>query len=114
MRRLVCGLAVATAISVGLASCGGGGGTAPTPTPTPSPTVTSVGVTGPEAAAKPGDTAQFTATATLSNGSSENISGQATWQSTSNGVATVNTSGLVTAVAPGEAEISALYQSVSG
>ena len=48
-------------------TCGGGSSSPTTPTPT-TPTVTAVAVTGPMAPANPGQSAQFTATATLSNG----------------------------------------------
>ena len=89
---------------------------APTPTaPTPPPataTVVSLSVTGtPPAIAA---TAQFKATAALSNGSAQDVSAQATWQSTNTSVVTVNTNGLVTAIAIGEADITAVYGVVSG
>jgi hypothetical protein len=109
LRRLECAI-----VALGLISCGGGGGGTPTtPTP-PAPTVSGVSVTGPEAAAKPGESAQFTATVTMSDGASQNVTAQSSWQSTSIAVATVNTGGTVLAVAPGEADITAAYQSVSG
>ena len=46
--------------------------TTPTPTP-PSPTVTSVRVTAPASTAKPGESAQFTATAVMSNSTTQTI-----------------------------------------
>jgi hypothetical protein len=114
MRRRVLGFVVSATIAIGLISCGGGGGDSPTTPSPPTPTVSSVSVTGPEAAAKAGDSAQFTATASFSNGTSQNITSQATWQSSSATVATVTPAGMVTAVAPGEADISASYQSITG
>jgi len=52
-----------------------------------------------------GDTAQFTATATYTQGShpssNQNVSSSATWASSNSGVATISSSGVATAVAPG-------------
>ena len=50
---------------------------------------------------------QFMATGTYSDGSTQNITNQVTWASSSTAVATVNASGLVTAVSPGTTTISA-------
>jgi hypothetical protein len=86
-------------------------GSSTTPTP-PAPTVTQVAVTG--TAPVVGLTAQFTATATLSTGTTQNVTSQATWQSSNNAVATVNSAGLVTGVGPGDVDITATYQSVAG
>ena len=61
-----------------------------------------------------GLTAQFTATATLSNGSSQNVTSQATWQSSNTAIATVTNAGVVTGVGPGDVDITATYQSVAG
>jgi carboxypeptidase family protein/Big-like domain-containing protein len=61
-----------------------------------------------------GSTAQFTATATLSNSTTQSVTSQATWQSSSQDVVSVSASGLVMAVGAGEADITATYQSVSG
>jgi hypothetical protein len=61
----------------------------------PAPTVKSVVVTGPEGAAETGDSAQLTATATLPNGTLQNATGEASWQSTAATVATVNAGGTV-------------------
>ncbi len=61
-----------------------------------------------------GQTRQLTATATQSTGSTSDVTQQATWQSSAPGIATVSSTGLVTAVAEGQVEISATYQSVRG
>jgi hypothetical protein len=82
-----------------------------TPT-TPAATVSSVTVTG-----QPpfiGLTSQLTATATLSDNTTQNVTSQATWQSSNTGVATVNSAGVVTGVAPGDVDVTATYQSVAG
>jgi hypothetical protein len=80
------------------------------PTSTTS-TVTAVSVAGTAPAI--GGTSQFTATATLSNGTTQDVTAQAVWQSSNPAVATVS-GGLVTAVAAGTADISAQHQQVTG
>src|SRR5205085_10080046 len=58
---------------------------------------------------------QFQAIATLSNGSTQTVTTDASWQSTNSAVASVGpSSGMVTAVAAGEADIVATYRTVSG
>ncbi len=112
MRRIACGFVVAVLLSVGWLACGGSSmPTTPTPTST-TPTVTAVAVTG--AAGSAGVTAQFTATASLSNSTTQNVTSQATWASSSTAVATVSSAGLVSSVAAGEADIRATFQSVTG
>jgi len=61
-----------------------------------------------------GTTRQLTATATQSTGSTTDVTQQATWQSSAPSIATVSSTGLVTAVAEGQVEISATFQSVRG
>jgi hypothetical protein len=75
-------------------------------------TVTSIAVTGTTPAV--GGSTQFAAVATLSNGTTQVVTNQAIWQSSNPTIATVGSAGLVTAVAPGDVEISATYQAVSG
>ena len=81
-------------------------------TTTPGATVSSVTVSG--AAPGVGATAQFSATATLSNGTTQAATAQATWSTSNASVATVNSAGLVTGVGAGEADITATYQSTTG
>ncbi len=105
--------AVAIGILTFVAACGAGSPTQPTaPTPTPSQTVSSVSVTGSTPAV--GAISQFSATATLSDGTTQNVTGQAGWQSSNQSVATVSSGGVVSAIAPGETDITATFQSVSG
>ena len=85
-----------------------------TPTPPAAPTVSSVTVTGPASSPQIGSSAQFTATAIMSNGTSQTVSSQATWQSTATLVATVSSSGMVTISGAGDTDIRATYQGVSG
>jgi hypothetical protein len=63
---------------------------------------------------EPGQTRQLVATATQSTGSTSDVTQQATWQSSAPSVATVSSTGLVTAVAEGDVEIGATFQSVRG
>jgi len=57
---------------------------------------------------------QFAAVAHLSDGTAPNVAAQATWQSSNNAVATVSSTGMVTAVAQGLVEIRATYFNVTG
>ena len=75
-------------------------------------TVSSVAVTG--AVPAVGAQSQMVATATLSTGTTQDVTSSATWQSSNTAVATVTSSGLVTGVAAGAVQITATYQSVSG
>src|SRR5581483_3891787 len=61
-----------------------------------------------------GASAQFSATATLSNNTSQTVTSQATWQSSNPPVATVTSGGLVIGVSAGNVDITATYQNVSG
>jgi len=61
----------------------------------------------------PGQTAQLTALATLSDSTTRDVTSQALWQSSNTSVATVSSSGLVTTVATGVSTISATYQQIS-
>lgn len=74
--------------------------------------VNTVTVTG--AAPAVGATAQYSAVANLSNGSTENVTTSATWTSSNPDLATVSSTGLVTAVAAGNVSISATFDSVTG
>ena len=82
-----------------------------TPT-TPTATVSSIAVAG--TAPNVGLTAQLTATATMSNGTTQNVTSQATWQSSNNAVVTVTPSGAVTALGLGTVTVQATYQNVGG
>jgi trimeric autotransporter adhesin len=61
-----------------------------------------------------GATQQLIALATLSDGSQKNIADSATWSAVPNGIAVVNTSGLITGQAVGSATVTAGSASVSG
>lgn len=84
------------------------------PTPQTPVTVSSVAVTGTSDLTAKGATTQLTATATMSNGTTENRTSTATWQSDNAAVASVSSQGVVTAVATGDATISATVSGVRG
>ena len=86
----------------------------PTPPTAPSSaTVSSVAVKGSTDFTSIGQTVQLTATATFSDGATQNVSATATWQALSAG-ATVTSGGLVTAVTSGTVTVQATYQGRSG
>ena len=57
---------------------------------------------------------QFTATGNYSDGSHQNLTGSATWTSSSPSVATITGGGLATGVAAGSTTIAATYNSING
>ena len=77
-------------------------------------TLTSIAVTPPAPSIAAGETQQFTATATYSDGSTANVSTTATWSSSSTATATINATGLATAVAAGSSTITASLSGVNG
>jgi len=83
-------------------------------TSTPTPTVTGVVVTGNGALTSRNQTSQLTATANLSDSTSQNVSSTATWSSSNPAVVSVSSTGLVTAVSFGSATITANYQGAQG
>lgn len=101
--------AVATACSKSPTSPGsGGGGNGGGSTAT----VTSLAVTGTSSIAANGTT-QLTATANYSDGSQRNVTATATWTSANAAVASVSSSGLVTARGTGTAQIVAVFEGQS-
>lgn len=95
-RRFVCGLLLGLAV-------GCGGGTNPTPM---------VSVTFPGNTIFIADTVQFTARSTSNE--TRDVTNEATWGSDAPQVATVSSTGLVTAVAAGEASIFADFEGARG
>ena len=103
-------------LCLAVAACGSDSPAPVTPA-APTPTISAVQVRAAGDASgtlEAGQTRQFAATATLSTGTTSDVTQQATWQSSAPAVATVSATGLVTAVAQGDADISATYQSVRG
>ena len=106
---------VLVSLCLALAACGSDNSPAPPTTPTPTTTAVQVRATGDASGTlEAGQTRQLVATATQSTGATSDVTQQATWLSSAPAVATVSPTGLVTAVAQGDADISATYQSVKG
>ncbi|HJU83490.1 MAG TPA: Ig-like domain-containing protein, partial [Holophagaceae bacterium] len=77
-------------------------------------TLTSISVSPANPVVAKGATQSFTATGHFSDGSTEDLSLQATWSSSSTAVATISSSGVATGVAAGSATLRATFGSVSG
>jgi hypothetical protein len=111
MHRMSVRSAATAALGILIWACGGDTPTRPTPTPTPTltVTVTSLELTGPDTVAPDGGTAQFNATARMSDGSSRDITNEATWRTFNTGILTVSSTGLATGRQRGESGISISY-----
>ena len=98
-----------------LAGCGGGGGSGEVTTPPPNntPTLQSIEITPSLKQAAAGTTAQFTATGVYTDNSTQDLTTQATWESSDSAVATVN-DGLATTAGVGSTTVSAISGDVSG
>ncbi len=77
------------------------------------PTLQSITVTPANTSLPTGETEQFTATGTLSNDTTENLTSQVTWTSSDTTWATINSTGLATAVSPGPVTISAAFDGIT-
>ncbi len=81
----------------------------------PAPTLNSIAVAPVNPSINTGATQQFTATGNYSDGSTQNMTSQATWTSSNTSVATVNgSSGLATGVSAGTTTITATLSGKSG
>jgi hypothetical protein len=94
----------------GLAGCGG----TPVAPPPPPPTITGVSLAGITDPAVAGQTVQLEATATFSDGTTQKVTSQASWTSSSDAVATVSSTGMVTFVSAGEVDLRATYRATTG
>jgi hypothetical protein len=117
-RRIGFALVAVTGIVVGT-GCGSGSPTgpdpiaSPPPVTTPTPTLTALRVEG-SASVPEGGSVQLRATAAYSDGSSRDVSMQATWSSSRPSVASVSATGLVSAVTAGTTDVAAAYQGQTG
>lgn len=109
MRRQLCFLTMLLVLVAGLSNCGGGNASHGN-----TPSVTSVAVSSSSNSVNVGSTVQLTATASYSDGSSKDVSSQATWGSSNTGDATVSAAGVVTGVAAGTPTITATLSGRSG
>ncbi len=81
---------------------------------TVAPTLQSIAVTPANPTVSVGETRQFTATGTYSNGTTQELTSQVTWASSSGAVASVNAAGLASALGQGTTTITATLGAVSG
>src|SRR5205823_3468298 len=92
-------------------SSGVTGGTTLTVTP---PALVSIAVTPSNPSIAKGNTQQFTATGTYSDGTAVDLTGSGSWVSSNPAVATISTSGLSSGNAQGSSQISAASEGVTG
>ena len=85
--------------------------TAPTTPSTPAPTVTGLSISGNLTLTAVGETSQLTATATLSDNTTKDVTSSGRWQWGNTQVITISSGGLVTVVGFGATWISFVYQS---
>jgi len=78
------------------------------------PVLSSIAVTPVGAHVVAGNNQQYTATGTYSDGSTQNLTGSVTWQSSNAKVATITTAGLATGLTAGSATIQATLGTISG
>ena len=99
-----------------LEACAGSSPSTVAPTPVDSgktaAAVVSITVSG--SAPLPGTTSQFSATATLSDGTTQAVTSVASWSSSNSSIATVSATGTVRGIAAGDADITSTYQTISG
>ena len=77
------------------------------------PAIASLTVSGTASFSALGAASQLMATASLDDGSKQTVTARADWQTSNAAVATVSTSGLITAVSAGDATISASYEGLT-
>lgn len=82
--------------------------------PAPGVTLTQLAVTPDGVGVAPRQTQQFIATGTFSDGSTQNLTSQATWTSSDAAIGTVDPLGLATAVATGTTTVTATVGTISG
>jgi len=107
MRKVVAAV-IASAVSLSLACGSASSPNSPSAMPAVGGSVQSLKVTGPPLVV--GDTGQFTAKATMADGTSQDVTSQSTWTSSNTAIATVNAAGLVTAVKEGGVSIRATFR----
>jgi hypothetical protein len=85
----------------------------PSPISPISPSVSALSVSGIGVPLVEGQSVQLTATATLSDGTSSDVTARASWTSENTAVATISSAGLLQAVGGGEASLVATYQDLT-
>jgi Big-like domain-containing protein len=110
-RRSLCfSLVVIMAFAI---SCSSNSATGSSTPASPSATLASITVSGATSLTTAGQQGQLTATAHYSDGTTQDVTASATWQSSNGGIATVSASGAVTAVGSGTVTITVTYQGKS-
>lgn len=105
---------VAVVLAIVVASaCSKNSPTSPTTTPAPAATVSSVAITGTNAI-DVGAQTSLRATATKSDGSTEDVTATAAWQTSNPAVATVSSGGAVRALTAGATAVSATFGGQTG
>jgi len=82
----------------------------PSPAPPPAPTVTRLSITGNGQLTRLGETSQLTATATLSDNTTKDITSSVTWMVADARVVNISSLGLLTVLQFGATSVSVLYQ----
>lgn len=93
-----------------VSGCSSGSPPGPTAASPVAVTVRSLSISGTVSFNAVGQTTQLSAIASMSDGSSQNVTSSSVWQSSNAAVATVSASGVVTSRGAGDSEISATYQ----
>ena len=96
-------------LPLAVSGCGKDSPTPTTPSTPAAPTLRSVTITGLDAI-RTGFFSDYTATATLSDGTTQTVTASATWTSSNTGLATVEASGWLTGRGHGSVVLSASYQ----
>ena len=113
--RVRAGLCLLAVLSISmLIGCGSGGSNNFNSPPPPAPALESISITPDLNSVVAGTTQQLKATGTYSDGSSKDITASVAWTSSAGSVASISKTGLLTAVAAGQAKISASLDTMSG
>jgi trimeric autotransporter adhesin len=99
---------VAISLALAAVACGASG------TSTSSPQVSAIGISPDPCAVGRTDTQQMSATATLTDGTKENIGSGGTWSSANTGTATVSANGVVVGVNAGITSINVAFEGATG
>lgn len=116
MTRQICSLSAASLFvaMMGIAGCGGDNNSPTAPSST-TPTVSAITIDGYTGEiSKLNSTTQLKATAQMSNGAKQDITNTVQWASDASGVATVTSAGVLKAVSPGDATITATQGGTMG
>jgi uncharacterized protein YjdB len=108
------GSGLASLVASGTASIqaqfGGLSGAATLTVASQAPTLQSLAISPSSASVAMSQTQQFTATGTYSDGSTQNLTSQVTWQTANPSIATISSSGLATGAGSGQTQVTASYQ----